>query len=290
MSYIDQRNWPEYNAQLVRRGEFYLDLQCVKNWSDELKKMNRKKTGAPFKYPNTFIIFVAVIYSFLRMPYRQIEGFIGRISKYEPGLVAADYTTLFRRISKTDLQIAIPENDAIVAVDSTGIKVTNRGDWVREKHGKTHKGWLKVHVAVDVESKKLLSIEVTEEDTADSEVLRPLLKDINVKEGLMDGAYDTNDAFNLMAEKGVNCPGIKIRENAIVGDEPSPRSNAVLEFKKNGYRGWRQMHQYGRRWAVEGLFSSVKRILGETVRASSTHGMIAEVQRSFILYNIIISV
>ena len=105
MIYIDQRNWPEYNAQLVRRGEFYLDLQCVKNWNSELRKMNRKKSGAPFKYPNAFIFFVAVIYSFLRMPYRQIEGFIGKISKYEPGLVAADYTTLFRRISKLALQV-----------------------------------------------------------------------------------------------------------------------------------------------------------------------------------------
>ena len=64
----------------------------------------------------------------------------------------------------------------------------------------------KVHVAVDVESKKLLSIEVTEEDTSDSEMLRPLLKEIDVREGLMDGAYDTNDAFNLLAEKGVECP------------------------------------------------------------------------------------
>ena len=33
MSYVDNRDWPEYNAQLVRRGEFYLDLNCVKNWS-----------------------------------------------------------------------------------------------------------------------------------------------------------------------------------------------------------------------------------------------------------------
>jgi len=163
MSYLDQRNWPEYNAKLVRRGEFYLDLQCVNNWSAELKKMNRRKFGAPYKYPNTFIIFVAVIYSFLHMPYRQIEGFIGKISKYESGLVAADYTTLFRRISKLNLQITLPEDDAVAAIDSTCIKVTNRGDWIREKHGKTRKGWLKVHVAVDVESKKLLSIEVTEE-------------------------------------------------------------------------------------------------------------------------------
>ena len=106
----------------------------------------------------------------------------------------------------------------------------------------------------------------------------------------MDGAYDTNDAFNLMAEKGVECPGIKIRENAVIGNEPSPRSNAVLELKKNGYKAWKQMHQYGRRWAVEGLFSSVKRIFGEAVRASSTDGMISEIQRAFVLYNIIISV
>ena len=193
-------------------------------------------------------------------------------------MVAADYTTLFRRISKLALQITVPENDAIVAVDSTGIKVTNRGDWIREKHGKTRKGWLKVHVAVDVESKKLLSIEVTEEDTADSEVLRPLLKDIDVKEGLMDGAYDTNDAFNLMAEKGVDCPGIKIRENAVIGDDPSLRLKRCSRIQEKWVPAWKQMHQYGRRWAVEGLFSSVKRIFGETVRASSTDDMICKLK------------
>ena len=290
MDYIDNRDWPEYNAQLVRRGEFYLDLNCVKNWSWELREMNRKKTGAPYKYPHTFITFASIIYSFFRMPYRQLEGFIGLLSTYEPGLVAADYTTLHKRISKQFLGIEIPETDAVVAVDSTGIKVTNRGDWMREKHGKQRRGWLKVHVAVDVESKKLLSLEVTEEDTSDSEVLRPLLEDINIEEGLMDGAYDTNDAFEFMKSKGVDCPGIKIRENAVVGNEVSARSTAVLEYKKMGYKGWKQMHQYGRRWAVEGLFSSIKRIFGEIVRASSTEGMVSEVKRAFILYNIIISV
>ena len=106
----------------------------------------------------------------------------------------------------------------------------------------------------------------------------------------MDGGFDTKDAFNLMKEKGVDCPGIKIRENAVVGEEPSPRSDAVLEFLKNGYKGWKQMHQYGRRWTVEGFFSSIKRIFGETVRASSTAVMIAEIKRLFILYNIIISI
>jgi len=290
MSYVDNRDWPEYNAKLVRRGKFYLDLSCVKNWGRELREMNRKKRGAPYKYPNTFITFASIIYTFFRMPYRQLEGFIGQLSTYEPGLLAADYTTLHKRISKQSLEIEIPENDAVVAVDSTGIKVTNRGDWMREKHGTKRRGWLKVHVAVDVESKRLLSLEVTEEDTSDSEVLRPLLKDVNIKEGLMDGAYDTNDAFEFMKSKGVDCPGIKIRENAVVGKGESSRSTAVLEFKKMGYKGWKQMHQYGRRWAAEGFFSSIKRIFGETVRASSPEGMVAEIKRAFILYNILIGI
>ncbi|MDD4652112.1 MAG: transposase [Methanothrix sp.] len=119
------------------------------------KRMNRKKTGAPYKYPNTFINFASIIYSFLRLPYRQLEGFIGRLSIYELGLVAADYTTLHKRISKQNLGIEIQDNDAVTAVDSSGINVTNRGDWMREKHGKQWRGWLKVHVAVDVESKRL---------------------------------------------------------------------------------------------------------------------------------------
>jgi hypothetical protein len=290
MTYVDNRNWPEYNDRLVRRGEFYLDLSCVKNWGRELIEMNRRKTGAPYKYPNSFIMFASVIYSFLKMPYRQLEGFIGKLSAYEPVLQAADYTTLHRRISKQAPAIQIPEDDVVVAVDSTGIKVTNRGEWMREKHGNQYRGWLKVSAVVDVDSKQLLALEITEEDTADSEVLRPLLKDVNIKEALMDGAYDTNDAFNFLKEKGVDCPGIKIRENAVVGNEITPRSNAVMEYKKNGYKGWKQIHQYGRRWAVEGYFSSIKRIFGESVRASSPAGMVNEIRRAFTLYNILIRI
>ena len=93
------------------------------------------------------MIFTSIICSFFRMPYRRLEGFIGRISAYEPGLLAADYTALHKRISKPDLGIDMPENDA---VDLIGIKATNRGDWMREKRGTQRRGRLKVHVAIDV--------------------------------------------------------------------------------------------------------------------------------------------
>ena len=70
---------------------------------------------------------------------------------------------------------------------------------------------------IDVESKRLFSLEVTEENTSDSEVLLPLLKDVNFEDALEDGAYDTNDAFEFMKSNCANSPGIKIRWNAIVG-------------------------------------------------------------------------
>jgi hypothetical protein len=63
-------------------------------------------------------------------------------------------------------------------------------------------------VEIDVESKRLFSLEVTEENTSDSEVLRPLLKDVNFEGALEDGAYDTNDTFEFMKLDCSDCPGI----------------------------------------------------------------------------------
>ena len=108
------------------------------------------------------------------------------------------------------------------------------------------------------------------------------MKDANFEDALTDDAYDTNGAFEFMKSNGSDCPGIKIRGNAVVGKEEFARSTAVLEYKM-GYKGWRQMHQYGIQWAVEGLFSLIKRIFGETVRADSPEAMISEVKREFIL-------
>ncbi|MCX6677636.1 MAG: IS5/IS1182 family transposase, partial [Methanothrix sp.] len=31
MTYEDNRDWPKYNEILVKRGEFYLDMNCVNN-------------------------------------------------------------------------------------------------------------------------------------------------------------------------------------------------------------------------------------------------------------------
>jgi hypothetical protein len=82
-----------------------------------------------------------------------------------------------------------------------------------------------------------------------------------------------------MKEKGVTMPGIKIRKNAVVRAD-SERANSVLEFKKYGYDSWKLVHNYGKRWVAGGVFAAIKRIFGETVRATSTEGMFCDQSRT----------
>ena len=84
------------------------------------------------------------------------------MSGFVPGLKSANYTTLWQRIADLELNISIPDNEIVVAVDSTGMKVTSRGDWMREKHGVERKGWIKVHIVVDVETRRPITFEITD--------------------------------------------------------------------------------------------------------------------------------
>lgn len=74
-----------------------------------------------------------------------------------------DYTAIYKRVNRLDIKVD-PQvgNDVTIAVDSTGIKVANRGEWMRDKW-KRRRGFLKMHVGVDVISNKIVSLKVTDE-------------------------------------------------------------------------------------------------------------------------------
>jgi len=296
--YNDTRNWPEYNEQLVKRGTLYLSLEFVEQWDQLVNQENTGKRGHPFIYPGLFIQWMACIHSIFQMPYRQMEGFTTALSKILPGLQSADYTTLFRRIQL--IPLALPETnlgsgDIVVAVDSTGIKVTNRGEWMREMW-KIHRGWIKAHIIVDVKSKEILGIEITNEQVGDGEVFPILLDQAQsavraraISGVLADGAYDQKDIFNRLEKDRIDSR-IKIRENASSKSRGSPyRAECAREKGKLGYRSWADKKNYGKRWAVEGVFSSVKRTLGENVRATSIDGMTREVLMKFQFYQMIVN-
>jgi Transposase DDE domain len=80
---------------------------------------------------------------------------------------------------------------------------------------------LKIHIAVNIKSKKILSMKVTDEHVHDSKVLPELVQNIiksnNITASKLfaDGAYDSNGVFRCLADNGI-LPCIKVRKNAKV--------------------------------------------------------------------------
>ncbi len=109
---------------------------------------------------------------------------------------------------------------------------------------------MKIHIAVNVKTKKILSIKVTDEHVHDSKPL-PELVDGVIKSDSMtaaaamgklfaNGVYDNNDIFRYLSDKGI-LPCIKVRKNARVGwkKENILRNLSVLT-QKNDLQKWNE--------------------------------------------------
>lgn len=171
-------NWSEYNESLVRRGEMLFDDGFLQNWRADLKKMNKGKEGASYRYPNSLILLLLATVHVYLLPYRQLEGFLRMMSVHIKRLqeIVPDFTTIWWwRVVKMkihlDPKVNIERDGIVIAVDSTGIKVTNRGEWILDKwkNKRKRKGFIKIHVAVNIKTKKIVSMNVTKETIHDGE-------------------------------------------------------------------------------------------------------------------------
>jgi hypothetical protein len=120
-------DWPFYNESLVRRGQVLLDFDVVDRWDHELSQMNLGKVGEPYCYPDSFIQLLGYMRAYFHLPYRQTQGVVIAHANKVPN--TPHYSTISRRINR--LEIKINErlgNDIIIALDSTGLKVANRGE------------------------------------------------------------------------------------------------------------------------------------------------------------------
>jgi IS5 family transposase len=291
VGYVDCRDWPRYNEALVRRGEIFLGLDAMEEWEEELEVMNRRKEGARFMFPDGFVRLLGFVRVLFHLPYRQTEGFVEALSRYMEGLSAPDYTTLNRRVNRLQVDLSLediqPDEPVTIAVDASGIKVANSGDWIR-RVWKVRKGYLKIHIAVDVKSRQIVAMEVTDEKVGDNRMFKPLVKAAMnshpVSRVLADGAYDAKENFNLLARHGVD-PAIRVRSNSIAKARGSMARRQVVAERLKNPEVWRVRHQYGYRWRAEGVFSCMKRSFGEHVNAKKYVNMAQEMLLKAALYN-----
>jgi len=287
--YIDNRDWPVCNAQLVKSGEYFLDIDFVSNWDKELMIMNTGKVGAPFKYPNSLIEFQAIWHA-KSIPFRMIEGMTKDLVKMSQLPAYNDYTTIEKRVNKLSLILNIPKGESIrIFTDGTSFQVVEGGEYLREKYGKKNRRWVQVIIWGNQKTKEPVSFEVnivqeSELDSAKKQIENLIEKGVNVEGAGGDGAFDEIDFWNWLEYKNI-IPLLKPDVNARDDSKSVMRNAAVKYRKKKGYKKWRIKTGYGHRWpATEGIFSAVKRIFGEQLHARSEKGLLQEAGLKFWAY------
>ncbi len=284
--------------ELVIRGTFLFDLDFARQWDHELVRMNMGKRCSPYLFPESFMRFMMIWKQHL--DYRGLEG-IARSMK-DSGLIPqyGDYTTIWYRIHdlQPDLDIAGLEY-ADLATDGTGLRTNNAGSYRITKYGDPDvrkRRHLVVIITADVRTKRIIGIEShiegsgpSEPETAQGHMKDAVLHGVRVREFYGDGAFDVNDLFDLMHSMGAR-PVIKIRKNATGNHYKGSkyRRRAIREYRESGYREWSEQNQYGMRWpGTEGIFSAVKRKLGENCVSRSAEGLGAEGYQRFWVYDYI---
>ena len=178
------------NEKYVRRGAD-LVIEYNPGWEDDVRRANEGKVGAPYQYAETLVMMAAALRSALGVKYRQLEGMVGRMAGRSN---TPAYSQLYKRITGLDADISrgsggvVTVSDRksrrILALDASGLKQHNRGEWMRAKW-KKRRGFVKMHILVDTETMKILALEVTDDSVGDSAMFGALLGQVA---GAGDGA------------------------------------------------------------------------------------------------------
>jgi nitrogenase molybdenum-iron protein alpha/beta subunit len=163
---------------------------------------------------------------------------------------------------------------------------------MQDKWNVKKKGYLKIHVAVNIKTKEILALEVTNEKMHDGKVMKQLIEqilnnnhDIKIKSFIGDGAYDSNENFKYLKEKRIQ-PIIKVKRNSIISSRNNKIRNKEVGFKIKDYHKWKKKRRYGQRWMAETAFSTIKRMFGENISVIRFQNMVKEMTMKVSLYNL----
>ena len=85
---------------------------------------------------------------------------------------------------------------------------------------------------------------------------------------LVDGAYDSENNFSYLYHNTEAIPAIKVRiRQSSIKTKCHPRKKSVLAQIFN-YELWKHSVSYGDTWIVECVFSTFKRMFGESCNGS----------------------
>ncbi|SQD80131.1 transposase (fragment) [Moritella yayanosii] len=115
------------------------------------------------------------------------------------------------------------------------------GEWKVKKHGsEKRRTWRKLHMAVDVDTHEIISVEMTLVNVGDSEVLPSLINPLRrrISEVSGDGTYDTKESHKILNKKKIK-PLIPPLKSAGLWEAGHARNEAVIALKAGGVKQWK---------------------------------------------------
>lgn len=288
-----KRDWPQYNKQLVNRGNinFWINPSLYEN----MLAPKTKKNGRPFMYSNALILAMLYIRFKFHLSLRETEGFFQSLFALLKFLLKAPcYTQISRRMKNLQLSEELTRKQHVtdIVLDTTGLKVYSTGEWRAEKYG-GRKAWKKLHLAMDPLSGKLVLAEVTDEHVHDTTYLGKALERANQRKGqvLIDGIADTKKCYELA-----------MKHNKILLTPPKRgavlRKEEVFERRNDAVRIihglgndqiarsiWGKLVGYSRRVVVESMVARWKSIFGNNLRSLCTERQKLEAQIKAMMIN-----
>jgi len=280
-------NWPAYDASLRQRGSLtvWFTDDATAGWAAEPRTT---RGGQPLSasltslrgiaarwYSPLAILTALTLRAVFRLAYRQAEGLIGSIvGLLGLSLRVPDHTTLSRRAATLDVprpgnaDAGAGSEPMHLLVDSTGLKLCGKGEWLLEKHGTaTRRSWRALHLGVDARTGRIVTSTLTPKDIDDASQAGPSLDQVAgaVASFTGDGAYDRNRVYAGVAERHPEATVVV-----------PPRSTAVPSETAESAPTQRDRHlqhiaEHGRAWP-NGLAESVG--IHETCPDRSYHGQV----------------
>lgn len=195
----------------------------------------------------------------------------------QANLVSPDYSTLSIRAERLSVDIRTKINfnhidePLHIVVDSSGAKVYGEGEWKVRQHGWCkHRTWRKFHLGIDEKTKQIMAAEVTGNDTADCEMLEPLLKQIANSIGKVsaDGAYDRRRCYETLNQLNIaaNIPpqsNARIWQHGNTLAPPLIRDENLRRIRTIGRKQWKIETCYHRRSIAENTIFRFKTIFSD---------------------------
>ncbi len=170
-------------------------------------------------------------------------------------------------------------------VDSTGLKLCGKGEWLLEKHGTaTRRSWRMLHLGVDAGTGRIMASTLTPKDMDDASQAGPLLDQVAgpVASFTGDRAYDQDRVYASVAQRHPEAAVVVPPRATAVPSEmaesaPTQRDGHLQHIAEHGRMAWQNASGYNRRARVEATMSRWKQVIGDELRAHTDERRATEV-------------